>query len=123
MGTQTMTLPTKFAAAGLLLLAMVSGAVSATEQQLSCKGQMIEPTGEAKEPVDLNLKLGGARGNITIGITGSKELSARLVSDNKIQLKFGTKQYVGEFFHYTGDLFLIYPSGRLARLTCSPSGN
>jgi hypothetical protein len=42
-----------------------------------------------------------------------------MISDNKIQLKFSTKDFVGEYFHYTGDLFLIYHSGELARLTCS----
>jgi len=40
------------------------------------------------------------------------------LSNNKIQLKFQTKQYVGEFFHYTNDLFLIYKLGHLARLNC-----
>jgi hypothetical protein len=43
---------------------------------------------------------------------------ARTIRDNKIQLKFETKEFVGEYFHYTGDLFLIYPSGQLARLNC-----
>ena len=48
-------------------------------------------------------------------------LAPRTISDNKIQLKFATKEFVGEYFHYTGDLFLIYPSGQLARLNCSPA--
>jgi hypothetical protein len=45
-------------------------------------------------------------------------MSARVVSDNKIQLKFRTKDFEGEYFHYTGDLFFIYKSGHLMRLTC-----
>ena len=52
-------------------------------------------------------------------MTGDKTLASRVTSNNKIQLKFATKDFVGEFFHYTGDLFLIYRSGKLARLTCS----
>jgi hypothetical protein len=48
-----------------------------------------------------------------------KTLAPRITSNNKIQLKFVTKDYVGEYFHYTGDLFLIYKSGPLARLICS----
>jgi hypothetical protein len=48
-----------------------------------------------------------------------KLLAPRITSNNKTQLKFETKEFVGEYFHYTGDLFLIYPSGRLARLSCS----
>ena len=46
-------------------------------------------------------------------------MSARVVSDNKIQLKFRTKDFEGEYFHYTGDLFCIYKSGHLMRLTCN----
>ena len=30
-----------------------------------------------------------------------------------------TKEFAGEYFHDTGDLFLIYNSGPLARLTCA----
>ena len=37
----------------------------------------------------------------------------RITSNNKIQLRFATKDYVGEYFHYTGDLMLIYTSGLL----------
>jgi hypothetical protein len=48
-----------------------------------------------------------------------KTLAPRATSNNKVQLKFETKDFVGEYFHYTGELFLIYPSGELARLSCS----
>ena len=44
----------------------------------------------------------------------------RVVSDNRIQLKFRTKDFEGEYFHYTGDLFFIYKSGHLMRLMCKP---
>jgi hypothetical protein len=50
---------------------------------------------------------------------GQGDSSARETSNNKLQLKFQTKEFVGEFFHYTGDLFLIYKTGHLARLTCT----
>ena len=43
-----------------------------------------------------------------------------VVSDNRIQLKFRTKDFEGEYFHYTGDLFFIYKSGHLMRLMCKP---
>jgi hypothetical protein len=106
------------AAGGLFLLTAFSGSVIAAEQQFSCKGQMIEQSSKQAAPIDLNLNLGGP-GKTTIEMGGSKKLNARVTSDNNIQLKFQTEQYVGEFFHYTGDLFLIYKSGHLARLTCS----
>ena len=81
--------------------------------------QMIEPSGQPKAPIDLALTVAG-HGKATIDMDGSKKLDARVTSDNKIQTKHQTKQFVAEFFHYTGDLFLIYKSGTLARLTCSP---
>ena len=106
------------ASSGLFLLITFSGTVIAAEQQFSCKGQMIGPSGEPKDQINLNLRLGG-RGKTTIEMGGSKGLNAHVVSDNKIQLKFATKEFEGEYFHYTGDLFLIYKSDKLAKLTCS----
>jgi len=37
----------------------------------------------------------------------------------RTELKFETKDFIGEYFHYTGDLFFIYHSGHLARLHCT----
>jgi hypothetical protein len=102
----------------LLLLTTFGGAAIAAEQHLSCEGQMIDRTGQQTVPIALNLDLGGP-GNTTIEVDGNKKLNTHVISDNQIQLKFQMKQYVGELFHYTGDLFLIYKSGHLARLTCS----
>jgi len=106
------------AAGGFFVLTTFSGAVVAAGQPFSCKGQMIEPSGQPKDPIDLNLTLGG-HGKATIEMGGNDKLNARVISDNKIQTKYQTKEFVGEFFHYTGDLFLIYKSGKLARLSCS----
>jgi hypothetical protein len=49
---------------------------------------------------------------------GQGAVNARKVSDNKIQLKFRTKDFDGEYFNYTGALFLIYKSGHLMKLMC-----
>src|SRR4029077_12497879 len=102
---------------GFFALAAFDGTVIAAEQQFSCKGQMIAPTGEQTVPINLNLSLGGSN-KTTIEMDGDKKLNVRVTSDNNIQLKFQAKQYVGEFFHYTNDLYLIYKSGHLARLAC-----
>ena len=53
-------------------------------------------------------------------MSGGEKVNANVTSNNQIQLKFSTKQYIGEFFYYTDDLFLIHKSGHLAQLTCSP---
>jgi len=104
--------------AGVCLLVSLMGASNAADRQFSCKGQMIDPSGEKKAPVEISFSLGD-KSRMALKTTDDKPLASRIVSDNKIQLKFATKEFVGEFFHYTGDLFLIYPSGQLARLTCS----
>jgi hypothetical protein len=109
---------TILAVCGFFLLATFGGSAIAADQQFSCKGQMIEPTGEQTAPVTLNLSLGGPH-KTTIEMDAGKKFNIHVTSDNKIQLKFETKQYVGEFFHYTNDLYLIYKSGHLARLACS----
>jgi hypothetical protein len=109
------------ALAALILLAMMAGPCGAAERQYSCKGQLIR--GEASQdvqpkPIDLSVTL-GERNKLSMKTGEGAVLAPRTISDNKIQLKFATKEFVGEYFHYTGDLFLIYPSGQLSRLNCS----
>jgi hypothetical protein len=94
--------------------------VFAAEEQprFSCSGyMMIEPTVFAQTPESVQLTLSSAK-NVSIKF-GQSDNNARVVSDNRIQLKFQTKEFSGEFFHYTNDLFLIYKSGHLARLSCN----
>ena len=108
---------TAFAAGGFLLVTLIGDCVAA-EQQFSCKGQIIEPSGEKKASVDIGLTLSG-NDKMSLKTSDDKMLASRITSNNKIQLKFTTSEFVGEFFHYTGDLFLIYKSGELGRLNCS----
>ena len=116
-----MTRATVLTLGSLILLTIMAGTGSAAEQQLSCKGQVIregaDPTAQPK-PIDLSMTLGD-KNKLSIKPGDGKMLTPRITSNNKIQLKFETKEFVGEYFHYTGDLFLIYPSGELARLNCS----
>jgi len=107
------------AASGLFLLTLVGPGIAA-EQQFSCKGQVVqEMTNPAVQPkpIDLSVSLGDKQ-KMSIK-AGNDTLSPRITSNNKIQLKFVTKEFTGEYFHYTGDLFLIYKSGQLARLNCT----
>jgi len=99
----------------------VMGAAYSAEdsRQFSCNGNMIEPISLALSPKSMQLILGPAQ-KLSIDL-GQGNSDARVMSNNNIQLKFRTKDFVGEFFHYTGDLFLIYKSGHLARLTCTRS--
>jgi hypothetical protein len=78
---------------------------------------MIEPSSLTPSPKGVQLTVGSAN---KVGVDfGQGDTDARVLSDNKIQLKFQTKEFTGELFHYTGDLFLIYKSGHLARLACN----
>jgi hypothetical protein len=107
------------AASGVFLLILVGPGIAA-EQQFSCKGQVVqEMTNPAVQPkpIDLNVSLGDKQ-KMSIK-AGNETLSPRITSNNKIQLKFVTKEFTGEYFHYTGDLFLIYNSGQLAKLNCT----
>jgi len=103
------------------ILALIFGFTSITAfaedaLQLTCNGTMIEPNAMSQSPETVTLTLGPAQ-KVTLDL-GQGVVNARKVSDNKIQLKFRTKDFEGEYFHYTGDLFFIYKSGRLMKLTC-----
>jgi len=109
----------------LILLTITGEPGRAADQQFSCKGDVVQgetnpnPLDQPK-PVDLNVTLGDEN-KLSIKTGDGKLLSPRITSDNKLQLRFETDEFVGEYFHYTGQLFLIYHSGQLVRLTCSQS--
>jgi hypothetical protein len=85
-------------------------------QRLTCSGMMIRAPALSQSPEIVILTFGPAR-KVTLDV-GRGAINARLVSNNKIQLKFRTKDFQGEYFHYPGDLFFIYKSGHLMKLTC-----
>ena len=99
-----------------VILATVAHAQS-TSTQLGCSGQLIEPGAQAA-PKTAQLTIGSGKVGVDFG---SGNVAAQVESDNRIQLKFKTDEFVGEYFHYTGDLFIIYKSGHLARLMCKQS--
>src|SRR5262245_63036489 len=74
------------------LLTAMSGPATAAEQQFSCKGQVVQgmpnPAVPSK-PIDLNV-LGDER-KMSIK-NGDKTLNPRITANDKIQLKFVTKE-------------------------------
>jgi hypothetical protein len=109
-----------------LLMAFSSIAVFAEDAlQLTCSGTMIEPSALSPSPETVVLTLGPAQ-KVTLDL-GKGVVNARKVSDNKIQLKFRTKDFDGEYFHYTGDLFFLDRYGRRLRVQArfgrTPSGS
>jgi hypothetical protein len=111
----------RVAIGSFIFLMTLVGACVAGEYQFSCKGQVIQempkPNGQPPSPIDLGVSFGSNR-RMSLKIGDGKPLIANVTSNNKLQLKFKTSRFVGEYFHYSGDLFLIYNSGQLARLTC-----
>ena len=102
-----------------IVLLMNAAHAAEASRQFSCSGNLIAPTALIPSPKRMRLILSPAH-KLSIDL-GQGDGKAHVVSNNNIQLKFRTKAFVGEFFHYTGDLFLIYKTGHLARLACTPS--
>jgi hypothetical protein len=102
--------------AALIITFFSIAAVTQDALQFTCSGTMIEPSGTSSSLEAVVLTLGPAQ-KVTLDL-GQGVVSARRVSDNKVQLKFRTKDFEGEYFHYTGDLFFIYKSGHLMKLMC-----
>ncbi|MGY3615091.1 hypothetical protein ACVJGD_001287 [Bradyrhizobium sp. USDA 10063] len=98
----------------IILSSLASMIASAAAQPVTCSGSLLDPSGSAPSSKTATLALGPP---VSID-TGNGPQRASIVSNNRIQLKFRTKDFTGEYFHYTGDLFLIYRSGHLARLMC-----
>jgi hypothetical protein len=106
-------------ATAMLMLITCVGHAAESARQFSCAGTMIEPDATSQSDRSLRLSLGPGQ---KIGLDlGQGIVSAHPVSDNRIQLRFRTNEFTGEFFHYTNEMFLIYKSGHLARLACTPS--
>jgi hypothetical protein len=101
-----------------LAMAATMGAADAA-QQFSCSGYMHDPSGAAPAQISGQLVISPTN-KISLNL-GQGDAKTSLISDNRIQLKFRTREFTGEFFHYTGDLFLIHKSGHFAQLACTPN--
>ena len=88
---------------------------------LVCTGNSYKQDGPFPTVETFSLKIEGKK-PVMIGGPGSeKPVKARVIASNAIQLKFTTGKFTGEYFNFTGDLFLIHTDGHLTRLTCKPS--
>jgi len=99
-----------------LLLALTPSAFAAQPTTFSREGSLFEPDGSSRTVINATLTT-ASPWSID---TGKGPARVSPISNNRIQFKFATKDFTGEYFHYTRDLFLIYKSGHLARLMCSP---
>jgi hypothetical protein len=79
-----------------LIFGLTSIAAFAEEaRQFTCTGTMIEPSAMSQSPETVVMTLGPGK-KIALDL-GKGVVNARRVSDNKIQLKFRTKEFEGEY--------------------------
>jgi hypothetical protein len=112
--------------AGLLLACGTSGLTTyalAGEANLNlvCSGNSYKEDGPFPTPETFSLKIEGKKPVLIGGPGSEKPVKARTIANSAIQLKFATGKFTGEYFNFTGDLFLIHKDGHLTRLTCKPS--
>ena len=101
---------------------MVSRALAQpTDLDLVCDGNQFAKLGDpSPTPVTASLKKDGKK-TIAITLPGAdKPSSAAIISSNPIQLKFTAAGLTGEYFNFSGDLFLIHKDGRFTKLACQP---
>ena len=100
----------------------MDAAQAADSLKISCTCDMFEPGGFKKSPTTLTAIFSPASKATKVSVDlGKGSVSPVVLSNNPLQLKFRTKDFTGEYFHYSSDMFLIYRSGHLARLTCTSS--
>ena len=111
------------AALNCALLGTTAFALAGGDLKLTCAGSSYSKDGPFPTPETYFLDVGGTKPvKVMIKRLGSEKADkARTLANNSLQLKFATSKFVGEYFHFTGDLFLIATDGRLIRLVCNPS--
>lgn len=61
------------------------------------------------------------KNRLMIDLPGTdKPTKASIILHNPIQLRFSAHGLTGEYFNFTGDLFLVHSDGRFTKLACKP---
>jgi hypothetical protein len=96
-------------------------AAGAASLDLVCSGNSYGKEGDPfPTPDTVSFETDG-KGLVILGLPWmDKPTKARVVSANPIQLRFAAGGVIGEYFNFTGDLFLIHKDGRFTRLVCKP---
>ena len=105
----------------VLLCAINNTMAGAAPLNLVCSGNNYKAEGPFPTPETYSLVIRGVK-SVLIGGPGNAPLTkVPVVANNPVQLKFRTRKFTAEYFHFTGDLFLIHGDGHLTRLVCQPS--
>jgi hypothetical protein len=116
---------TTSAVTGVLLAFAVVAAPGAMAEpaalDLSCSGNSYGKTGDPFPTAETVAFTWDGRKLVMLDLPGAdKPTKASVVSSNPIQLKFSAGGVTGEYFNFSGDLFLIHKDGRFTRLVCKP---
>jgi len=92
-----------------------------SDLDLVCSGNSYGSTGDPFPTTETVLFKRENNDVVTIALLGAdKPSKARIISSNPIQLKFSIDNMTGEYFRFSGDLFLIHRDGRFTKLVCKP---
>lgn len=107
------------AAVFFLAFAAPCAAAGPSDLDLVCSGNSYGKEGNPfPTPETVSFQRDG-KSRVLITLPGADKPSpARIVSNNPIQLKFSASGLTGEYFNFSGDLFLIHQDGRFTRLLC-----
>lgn len=105
-----------------VLLAASCAIAQPADLDLVCSGNSYGKEGDPYPTTEtVFFKTEGNR-PVTITLPGSdKPTKAKILSSNPIQLKFAAGGMTGEYFNFSGDLFLIHKDGTFTRLVCKPN--
>jgi hypothetical protein len=115
--------PTKSAVVGVALAACAASSAIAgpAPLDLDCSGNSYSNVGDPYPTTETVSFQTDGKGLVILGLPWmDKPTKARVVSANPIQLRFAAGGVIGEYFNFTGDLFLIHKDGRFTRLVCKP---
>lgn len=94
-----------------------------SDLDLVCNGNQYARLGDpSPTPVSVSLKKEDQKPVAIILPGADKPTNAKIISSNPIQLKFLVDGLTGEYFNFSGDLFLIHKDGRFTKLACTPKG-
>lgn len=110
----------QWALLGVLLVSSGTSA-SAADLNLICSGNSYKNAVPFPTEETVSLKISDAKSASILLPGASQPINAKTDSDNQFQLKFSAADLTGEYFYFSGDLFLIHKDGRFTRLFCRPA--
>jgi hypothetical protein len=103
------------------LFAATCGLALGADLNLVCTGNSYGKDGPFPTVETVSFKTYDSKPAVITMPGETKAVHTRTIDNNAFQLRFAVAGVTGEYFYFTGDLFLIRPDGKLTRLVCKPS--